>query len=167
MMRRAGKRWCSVAFPSIALLSGGGPRAVVAQAPPRVFVLIVTGASGEPRFATMFHAQAMALRAAATTRLGVPDSMVTYLSEDPGRDPRAISGRSTREGVSQAIEAIASRAHPGDDVLILLLGHGSAQNDQSRFNLPGPDLTAADFSTLLGRLSAQHLAFVDASSSKW
>jgi hypothetical protein len=142
-----------------------GTSDVPAQATPRTFVLIITGASGEARFATAFHSAAMALRASASSRLGLPDSLIGYLAEDPTRDPRAMTGRSNREGVTQAIDRIAARAAPGDRVFILLLGHGSWQNSESRFGMPGPDLTAREFATLLDKLSAQTVAFVNASSA--
>lgn len=142
----------------------GGPRAASAQAVPQTHVLIISGASGEPRFATAFHAGAMALRAAAA-KMGVADSLILYLAEDPSKDPRAISGRSNREGVTQAIEKIAARARPDDQVFILLLGHGSADNDVARFNVPGADLTDGDFAKLLDRLSPQTVAFVNAASA--
>ena len=152
------------AITAVLLWSGGAPRAASAQAVPQTHVLIISGASGEPRFATTFHAEAMALRAAAT-KTGVPDSLIVYLAEDPTSDPQAISGRSNREGVTQAIEKIAARARPDDQVLILLLGHGSADNDVARFNVPGADLTDADFARLLDRLSRQTVAFVNAASA--
>ena len=48
---------------------------------------------------------------------------------------------------------------------MVLIGHGSFDGRQAAFNLPGPDLTAADWSTLLGRLSAQRVAFINTASS--
>ena len=165
MIAAAMKWWHRVVAGIACLFLGGAPRVAMGQAPPRTFVLIVTGASGEPRFATGFHAQAMALRVSATTKLGIPDSLMTYLAENPAVDPTNIKGKSTREGVAQAIDAIAARAKPADNVMILLLGHGSSQNDESRFSMPGPDLTAAEFAKLLDRLSGQTVAFIDASSA--
>ncbi|HSA57692.1 MAG TPA: C13 family peptidase [Gemmatimonadaceae bacterium] len=157
--------WLRIAaVAGAALLLGGTPQASPAQAVPQTHVLFITGASGEPRFATAFHAQVMALRAAATGA-GIPDSLILYLAEDPSREPRAITGRSNREGVTQAIERIAGRAGPDDQVLILLIGHGSADNEVSRFNAPGADLTDADFAKLLDRLSRQSVAFVNAASA--
>ncbi|HEX7123796.1 MAG TPA: C13 family peptidase [Gemmatimonadaceae bacterium] len=137
---------------------------VHAQALPQTHVLIVTGASGEPRFADAFHREATALRNAAIQRFGIPDSLVTWLAEDPARD-RAISGRSDRDGVTAAIERIAARASAGDQVFILLLGHGSADNQTARFNVPGRDLTDEDFAALLDKLSRQKVAFVNAASA--
>lgn len=139
--------------------------AVLAQALPRTHVLIVTGASGEPRFAEAFHREATALRTAAIERFGIPDSLVIYLAEDPARDRATITGRSDRDGVTQAIERIAKRASAGDQVFVLLLGHGSADNQAARFNVPGRDLTDADFASLLDQLGEQKIAFVNAASA--
>jgi hypothetical protein len=161
----AGNWWGWLAAGAVFLNAGEGPRFAERQPPPRTFLLIITGASGEPRFASMFHAQAMALRAAATAKFGIADSLVTYLAEDPSIDAAAIRGKSTREGISQAIESISVRAKTGDHVVLLLLGHGSMQQEEPRFSIPGPDLTASEFGKLLNHLSSQEVAFVNASSA--
>jgi hypothetical protein len=67
--------------------------------------------------------------------------------------------------VAQAIARVAERAAPGDQVWVVLIGHGSAQGEVSRFNLPGPDLTAQDFARLLAPLARQRVAFVNAASA--
>ena len=158
------RRWFGAALFLLLLIWPGASRVAFGQTMPRAFVLIITGASGEPRFAEAFHIQAMALRDAAI-RLGVPDSAIIYLAEDVARDRAAIRDKSTREGVTKAFDGIAGRARPGDRVLVLLMGHGSTQSDQPRFSLPGPDLSAADFDKLLDKLSQETVAFVNASSA--
>ena len=50
-------------------------------------------------------------------------------------------------------------------MVVLLIGHGSFDGTQGAFNLPGPDLTVADWNKLLSKFSAQHVAFVNTSSS--
>ena len=157
--------WGRLVGASLTLLLGGAPGASVAQAVPRTHLLIITGASGEPRFASQFHALAMGLRAVATTKFGIPDSLVMYLAEQTTPDPRSITGRSTREGVIQAFDRIAARASAGDAVLILLIGHGSGDADVSKFNVPGMDMSDADFDTQLDKLSNQVVAFVNAASA--
>lgn len=167
MRMRGGALW-GYQFLSAAALPfvlGGAPRDDVAQSVPRTHVLIVTGASGEPRFAQQFHKVAMSFRSAATTKFDIPDSQVTYLAEQTTPDPRAISGRSTREGIAQAIDRIAARASAGDAVFILLIGHGSSDGDVSRLNVPGVDVSDADFKGYLGKLSGQVVAFVNAASA--
>jgi hypothetical protein len=158
-------RWCRcLALVALALFLGGAPRAG-GQGVPKTHMLIVTGASGEPRFAQQFHALAMSLRAVASTKFAIPDSQIIYLAEQTTVDPRAITGRSTREAVSQAFDRMASRAAPGDAVFILLIGHGSSEGNVSRFNVPGMDMTDADFRAQLDKLSGQVVAFINASSA--
>ncbi|MDF1506404.1 hypothetical protein, partial [Roseisolibacter sp. H3M3-2] len=138
--------------------------AAAAQAP-RAHVLVIAGASGEPAYAAAFHQAATAIAEAARTRLGVAAADVEYLGEDPARAPDRIAGRSTRERVAQALGRVARRAGAGDQVWVVLIGHGSAQGEVSRFNLPGPDLTAEDFARLLQPLARQRVAFVNAASA--
>jgi hypothetical protein len=77
-----------------------------------------------------------------------------------------ISGRSTGEGISAAMGTLAAQARPGDRVLIVLIGHGASATGGARVNLPGPDLTAADFAKLLGRwFAAQSVVFVNTASA--
>ena len=149
---------------ALSLFLGGGPPAS-AQAVPKTHMLIVTGASGEPRFAQQFHALAMSMLAVATTRFDIPDSQIIYLAEQTAPDQKAVSGRSTREGVIQAFDRIAARASAGDAVFVLLIGHGSSDGNVSRFNVPGADMTDADFEAQLDKLANQSIAFINASSA--
>lgn len=128
-------------------------------------LLIVSGLSGEPRLADEFHEWAVSLKEAARDRYGLPASRVIYLAEKPARDPARIDGVSTREGVRQAIATLAERSAAGDFVMIVLLGHGSSQGDEARFNLPGPDMTPADFASALTPLEGRQVAFVNAASA--
>jgi hypothetical protein len=56
-------------------------------------------------------------------------------------------------------------AGPDDVVFVLLIGHGTFDGKVARFNLPGPDMTPADFEPLLGRIQAKQIVFVNASSA--
>lgn len=163
-MTRGMKRWCARGAMALVVLSGGAPRAR-SQDAPRTWLLIISGASGEPRFATEFATLGASFRDAATQRFGIPDSMAIWLAEDPSRDTRRILARSTRGAIDTTLGRIANAAHPNDRVFILLMGHGSSQGGVSRFNLPGPDLTDADFRMLLDRFSTQTIVFVNASSA--
>lgn len=129
-----------------------------------IHVLIVTGLSGEPRFATTYHAAAAVLYDAAG-RWGVADSSRIYLAEDPALDPARIRGRATREALAAELLALSSRVAPGDVVFLFLLGHGAGFGTNSRISLPGPDATAADFVTWLAGFTQQTLIIVNAGSA--
>lgn len=129
-----------------------------------ILVLLVTGLSGEPRFVTAFHSTAAVMYDAARTMWGVADSSVTYLAEDPAHDAARITGRSTREGIAAAFAELARRSETGDVIVVLLLGHGSGQGNDSRLSLPGPDATAADFAGWLAPLAGRTVVLVNGAS---
>ena len=128
-------------------------------------VLVISGVSGEPRFAEAFHRWATSFIDAIRDRHGVPAANITYLAERPERDAARIHGRSDRAGIEAAFQRLAERAAPEDRVLVVLFGHGSEQNGEPRLNIPGPDLSASDFARLLGTLRAREVALVHTGSA--
>ena len=127
-------------------------------------LLVVAGLGGEAQYRDAFHEWAMAMVGAAESH-GIPAENVTYLGEKPERDPAIIDGPSTKAGIEKTFQDLASRLGRGDTLLVLLLGHGTFQSGESRFNLPGPDLSAADLAGLLDRLPAAKVAVVNAASA--
>lgn len=140
------------------------PPVAPAQEGPATHVLLVTGLSGEPRFATAFHAAASSLYDAAKARWGVAESSLVYLAEDPAQDPARIQGRATRENLEKAFAGLAHRSAAGDVVVVILIGHGSGEGATSRLSLPGPDASAADFGSWLQPLVGRVTVLVNAAS---
>jgi hypothetical protein len=138
------------------------PAAVSAQ---DSHLLVITGVGGDEEHTKQFHAWATAMIDAAKKKDGLADRNIAYLSEKPDLDPAHIKARSTKENVEKAFSDLAATARPNDAVVIVLLGHGSFDGQQAAFNLPGPDLTPADFARLLGKLATQRVAFVNTASS--
>ncbi len=128
-------------------------------------LIVISGLSGEPRYADRFHEWAVSLTDAALERWGLPRSNVIYLAEKVERDPERIAARSTRENVQRTLAELAERAGPADRVFIILIGHGSTLDGVARFNLPGPDMSAADFAASLEALPNRSLVFVNAASA--
>jgi len=131
----------------------------------QTYILVITGLSGDPAYAEEFHQWATTLIDTATDRYELPAENVIYLAEKTELDPARIDDRSTRENVERAFATVAERAQPNDYVLVLLIGHGSYSNGESRFNLPGRDLTAKDYARLLEPLGSQQVAFVNAATA--
>jgi hypothetical protein len=122
------------------------------------FLLILVGLGGEPKFTDAFHELAGSMAAASQQRLGIPAGNIVYIGEK-------TPVRSTRENVQKAFDDLGRRSQAGDLVFILLIGHGSFQSGEARFNLPGPDMTAADFAPLLARLLSRKVVFVNTASA--
>lgn len=128
-------------------------------------LLVITGVSGDAEHAKKFHELATRFIDAAKKTNGVTDANLTYLAEKADADPRRIAGRSTKENIEKAVVDIAARAHPNDEIFVLLIGHGSFDTRGGAFNLPGPDLTADDYAKLLAKWPTQRVAFVNTASA--
>ncbi|MCI0433429.1 MAG: C13 family peptidase [Gemmatimonadetes bacterium] len=139
--------------------------AMPAAAQQATHVLIVTGLGGDPAYSERINRWGTRMYDAAVERFAVPRDQVVWLAEKPDIDPARVSGASTKDGISAAIERIAGKAGASDVVFILLFGHGSFQSGQSRFSVPGPDPTAQDFAVLLDRLGAARVVLVNTASA--
>jgi hypothetical protein len=127
-------------------------------------VLLIGGLGGDEQHRQQFLEWGGTFVDAATEKLGVPRDHIVYLGEKPDADPR-IAERSSRDNVERTFAEIAAKAAPGDHVFIMLIGHGSYASGESRFNLPGPDLTAEDFALMLDQLSDQDVSFANVTSA--
>jgi hypothetical protein len=154
-------RICPIVLLSSLFLFGGAASALAQDS----HVLVITGVAGGEEHAKKFHAWATKLIEAAKTKDGVPDANITYLADKPDMDTARIRGRSTSESVQKAVADLAAKARPGDQVVIVLIGHGSFDGKVAAFSMPGPDLTVADWASLLKKLSAQKVAFINTTSS--
>ncbi len=137
----------------------------VVPAAAQTHLIVISGIAGDPAFATELHVWAMGLIEAARERFGVPSSEIVYLAESPDRAPAHIRGRSTKEMVEQTFRELAARASSDAQLIVVLFGHGSFRNGESRFNLPGPDMTAQDFAALLDLFPTQRIGFVNTASA--
>jgi hypothetical protein len=128
-------------------------------------LVIVSGLGGEKRYVESFATLAQTLADAANKRLGVPDAEVMWYGEDSVSKKPFFRGQSTKANVERAMRDLASRAKPGDQVVLVLIGHGSGEGENTKISIPGPDLSAGDFARLLSPFSAQKVAFVNLTSA--
>ena len=94
-------------------------------------------------------------------KFGYPDDHVKVLSEE-GEG----SAKATRENVRAAFADLRKRVVDGDVTLVLLVGHGTADSDDAKFNLVGPDLTVDEWAALVKPLPGR-VVFVNASSGSF
>jgi hypothetical protein len=137
----------------------------LAQGAGRARVLIVSGVAGEPQLGDAFFKQATTMIDALKTRFGIPESDIVYLAETPSRDASRIKGPATKESVERELAALGERSKSGDVLFVMLIGHGSGEDAATRFNVPGPDITAADFGRVLDAVDGPTIAIVNAASA--
>lgn len=151
--------WLGAACGLIALAAL--PSALCAQ---RTHLLIVSGLGGEPQYSEQFRSWGLSLVDVARKRYGMSDSDVVYLAEEGTKDPR-ITGLSTKQNVEATLTRFAQRAGAGDQIVLVLIGHGSGSEAESKISLPGPDMSARDFARDLAAFKTQRVAFVDLTSA--
>jgi hypothetical protein len=134
-----------------------GPDALGAER----YALVVTGASGGKEYAEKYGRWRTSFLTILRERLGYPDEHVIALAED-----HAGAGKATRENVRAAFDRLRQRAAKDDVVLVLLIGHGTTDGDEAKFNLVGPDLTASEWATLAGGIAGR-LVFVNGSGGSF
>lgn len=127
----------------------------------RTHVLLVSGISGEDRFAQQWRTWSERL-ATALVAQGVASGDVIRLAERTGQGVRA---RATKDEISRQLLRIASTAAPSDQVLLVIFGHGAVQGDEARLNLPGPDLSARELAVMLRALPTDRVVVVNTASA--
>lgn len=132
------------------------------QAAPATHLLVVAGLGGEAGYRRDLTTWTASLSTAART-LGIPAGNVIQLAGDSSAAPNLP--RATRERVLAMLQEITRRSRSGDLVLVFLAGHGSHEGAESRINLPGPDLTAADLAIALEPLGDRRVVIVNAASA--
>ena len=60
---------------------------------------------------------------------------------------------------------IAREAKPEDDFVLILIGHGSYDGVEYKFNLPGPDISGAELASLCDRVAAKRQLIVNTTSA--
>jgi hypothetical protein len=127
--------------------------------------MVVVGLAGEPEHAELFQRWASTLVDGASSRLGVARDHIVYLTDEPEKDSKRATGKSTKQEIERGFATLATRAKPDDVVFIVLIGHGTFNGRLAKFNLPGPDMGPADFEPLLKKLPSEHIVFVNTASA--
>lgn len=146
---------CGVALP---LRAQPEPPPALAQ----TRVLIVSGAAGSEEYQERQQAWREALVAQLTSGLGVPTSRIVVLTE------AVVQGYQTATAVNlrQAVQAIRASQTAADTLLVVLLGHGTFDGVDAKFNLVGPDLTAHEWRDSLAGMPGR-LVFVQTASASF
>lgn len=118
-----------------------------------IYYVNVAGLGGEPDYEQRFSALAVDLD--RITRAGGATSHVVTLS----------GVQATREHLQQALTDIAGSAHPDDALVITLIGHGSFDGQEYKFNLPGPDISAEQLALWCDHIAATRQLIINTSSA--
>ena len=109
------------------------------------WAVVLSGASGGAKYADQMRDWRAALSSALVDRYGFAADNVRVFVDETVK----TGEQGTAANVRAAIGALRKQMSRDDLLLIILLGHGSVDGETAKFNLVGPDLTAAEWASLL------------------
>ena len=148
-----------VAFVVALLTLGVAPRLAQAE---DYYALVVTGATGDASYVELFTTWRQRLIDGLRDQTGFRDDHLLVLSETPGPGV----GTASAEGVREALTELRGRVTTESVLLVVLIGHGTDDGVEPKFNLVGPDLGAEDWDRLLDELPGR-IVFVNTTASSF
>ncbi len=127
--------------------------ACTAALPAKTFYLTVAGLGGEPEYETRFIGWAKDLE--NTEKSGGIDGKVITL----------YGPAATKDNVKAALRQINDQATRNDALVFVLIGHGTFDGTDYKFNLPGPDISSFEISNLLDTFPGKELVVNTTSAS--
>lgn len=125
------------------------------------YAVVVTGATGGEPYAQKYATWRTSFVDTLRQKFDYPADHIAVLAED------GESRKATRDGVREALAEVRRRATKDDVVLVLLIGHGSGgDSDEAKFNLVGPDLSAAEWADLLRPIPGR-VVFINTASGSF
>lgn len=117
------------------------------------FYLTIAGLGGEPEYDQRFSGWAKDI-----------DKLLK--AAEPNAKIQTLYGAdATKANVEARLRDIARDAKADDPILVMMIGHGSFDEVDYKFNLPGPDLSATELAALLDKIPSKHQLVVNMTSA--
>lgn len=116
--------------------------------------VVISGLGGEAQYEERFRANADEIARIAES-----------MAEEPGSVVKLTGAEATRDAIRRELKSLAARAKEDDFVTIVLIGHGTYDGEEYRFNIPGRDITGSELRDLLGAIRADEQLIVNTTSA--
>ena len=120
---------------------------------PNKFAIIINGAGGEAVYGKQFEEWTGQLSSVLSSRFGFDANKLTVLKG------------ASAEDVKRTFTTIKTQLDANNVLFVFLIGHGSFDGKESKFNLVGPDLSASEYSALLSSLPTRRVVVFNMSSA--
>lgn len=117
------------------------------------FAIIINGASGEAVYGKQFEEWTGQLSSVLSSRFGFDAKQLTVLKN------------ATAEDVKRIFTTLKTQLDANNVLYVFLIGHGSYDGKESKFNLVGPDLSASEYNVLLSALPTRRVVVFNMSSA--
>jgi len=140
---------------SFALILFISASSVAQKTDPNKFAVIINGPGGEPAYTKQFTDWTTELNSVLAQRYGFNPTQIKLLSEK----------LATAEEVKRAFSSLKSQLDQNNVLYVFLIGHGSFDGKEAKFNLIGPDLSATDYNQLLTALPTKRIIVFNMASA--
>ena len=120
-------------------------------APAATFYITISGLGGEPDYEQRFKMWAGDIET-SLKRAGGDTNVITLIA--PPRDQ-----------IRAKLAEVARQARPEDGLVLMLIGHGTYDGVDYKFNIPGPDINGTELASLLDKIPAARQLVVNMTSS--
>jgi hypothetical protein len=118
-----------------------------------IYYVTVSGLGGEPDYEQRFTAMANDLD--KLLKASGSEAHVYTLS----------GAQATRGQMTETLGQVAKQAKPEDDFVLILIGHGSFDGVEYKFNLVGPDISGAELASLCDHIPSRRQLIVNTTSA--
>jgi hypothetical protein len=140
----------TLCIPATAAAQGGGR-----------YALLVQGAAGGDDYEKLHRGWLDTLTGLLRSSFHYDAKHLLVLADQPKADEQMANAANVRAVLDGLTKSLAAN----DQLIIVLIGHGTAQNGDPKFNLVGPDLTVAEWKALLAPIKARTAVVATTSSS--
>lgn len=117
------------------------------------FYVTVAGLGGEQDYEQRFTSQAQEI-----------DKLLHGSSTDT-KITTLYGSQATKANLQNALTGVARDAKSGDSFVLMMIGHGSYDGYEYKFNLPGPDISGVELAALLDRIPCMRQLVVNTTSA--
>ena len=122
------------------------------------FAVIIDGPGGEQAYTQQFEEWTGQLHSALTEKFGFDGKNIRVLSEKGNT-------QATAEQVRKTFAELKSQLDANNVLFVFLIGHGSFDGKEAKFNLVGPDLSASEYNVLLSSLPTRRVVVLNMASA--
>ena len=112
----------------------------------------ISGLGGDPEYEIRFSGWALDLDKSLKN---IPDAQVNTL----------VGKLATKESIRKTFTELQSKVKAEDSFAVFLIGHGTFDGTEYKFNLPGPDLSGAELGALMDKIPATRQLVVNTTSA--
>lgn len=134
------------------------------------YAVILAGPSVDEENQSTFRQWAFSLHDILARDYGYSSDTISLLHDRGHTDftgGERVDAACDREGIEQQLAELRSKVQVGDQIILFIIGHGSGADEESKFNIVGPDITGIQFAEMLDQFDQQDIVIVNTSSASY